>query len=99
MRLACPLRNGFLLLGLAVATAGCFLDEIDKASEWQNKKPEPKEAPAPQTQTAAPKTNWWASAKSLGSEESKADIVNCDVGNSTQFTNREDCLARGGTIK
>lgn len=101
MRPAIPLRNGFLALVLLTLAGGCFLDEIDKAGEWQKSKPEAEAASATATpqESAKPKTNWWASATSLGSEAPKADIVHCSVGNSSQFMGREDCLARGGSIE
>ena len=108
MRLAILLRNGpgaalLLLTTLSVllSLGGCFLDEIDKAANWQQQGQEPaaQEAPEPQAAPAAAmQANWWASAKSLGSEESKTDIVTCKVGNSTHFMEREACLARGGKI-
>jgi hypothetical protein len=100
MRSAIPLRVALCLLALAAVSTGCFLDEIDKAGEWQKSKQEKSEpVPASQPKAGEPKPNWWATAKSLGSEESKIEIVKCNVGNSTQFTGREDCLARGGKVE
>ena len=89
------------MLGMVSTTGtGCFLDEIDKAGEWQKPKKtaaEPVEAPS--QPAAATRPNWWATAKSLGSEAPSAEIVRCDVGDSTHFMGRDDCLARGGSIK
>ena len=46
---------------------------------------------------AAPKgPSWWQTAHSLGSEESKSDIVPCKRASGVEFMEREDCLARGG---
>jgi hypothetical protein len=45
---------------------------------------------------AAP--SWWESAKTLGSEESAADIVGCGINARVEFMTREDCQARGGSI-
>ena len=97
MRMGNRFGTGLLLLGLGLGGGGCFLDEIDKAGSWAQKE-EPAQEPvqAPQASPQGAMTNWWATAKSLGSEESKSDIVGCDVGNSLQFREREYCLARGG---
>jgi hypothetical protein len=96
------MRIAILWLGMIFAGTGCFLDEIDKAGEWQKPKnaaAEPVQDPEPPQPAAATRPNWWATAKSLGSEESSAEIVQCSVGNTTQFMGRDDCLARGGSIK
>ncbi len=90
-----------MAVALALASGGCFLDEIDKAANWQGRAAEQTDTPAPSSAPTAEaeRPNWWASAKSLGSEESKSDIVQCKVGKTTQFTGREDCLARGGRVE
>jgi len=41
--------------------------------------------------------NWWANAKTLSSDEMETDIVRCRIGDASRFTNRQSCLARGGT--
>ncbi len=105
MRSAIRSRNGLLAVVLAVLTSGCFLDEIDKAANWQERgsekaDPAPAASPQPSASTGGMQgPNWWASAKSLGSEEPKTEIVQCRVGKTTQFTGREDCLARGGSVE
>jgi hypothetical protein len=48
----------------------------------------------------APKgQSWWATATTLGSEESTADIVACQLSGKVDFMTRDDCLARGGATK
>lgn len=42
--------------------------------------------------------NWWATATTLSSEENTDEIVACKLPNKIEFSLREDCLARGGTI-
>lgn len=39
---------------------------------------------------------WWATATTLGSEESNPEIAGCKVGGHSEFMLRDDCLARGG---
>ncbi len=39
----------------------------------------------------------WSNITSISSDDMKADIVSCHVGNATKFTTRELCIARGGT--
>ena len=101
MRSVCALRLGILLVAALALGTGCFLDEIDKAGSWQKTEKPKSEAPAPAAAQppAEKKPNWWATATSLGSEESRADIVRCDVGNSTQYMGRDDCQARGGKVQ
>lgn len=40
---------------------------------------------------------WWATATTLGSEESDPAIAGCDLKGRNEFMLRDDCLARGGT--
>jgi len=42
--------------------------------------------------------NWWATATSLSSEENTEEVVTCKLGLRVEFSRREDCLVRGGTI-
>lgn len=49
--------------------------------------------PAPQGKS------WWETAKTLGSEESTAEIVGCKLGRGTEFMQKDDCLARGGVAE
>ena len=97
---------------LAVLLSGCFLDEIDKSVNANKGKAEalapkaPGAVDAPQQVAvakpgapAAPQgPSWWETAKSLGSEESGADIVGCGINGRTEFMTREDCAARGGQL-
>ena len=54
-------------------------------------------AKADQKPAAPQGAAWWQSAKSLGSEESTADMVACKTkGGKIEFMLRDDCLARGG---
>ena len=47
---------------------------------------------------ACPKTaNGWSNVTSLSSDQMKADIVSCRLGDATQFMIRDRCIARGGT--
>jgi hypothetical protein len=101
------------VLLVAVAASGCFLDEIDKSVEANKFKAanvpagasKPGEPPKPGATAAkpaagaagAPVKSWWETAKTLGSEESTADIVGCSRGGRLEFMERDDCLARGGS--
>jgi hypothetical protein len=41
---------------------------------------------------------WWQSARSLGSEEPSEDVVRCVIAGAEQYTQRHNCLMRGGTV-
>ena len=98
---------------LACAASGCFLDEIDKSVNADKVKAQavapgapaaganPKQvAAATPGKPAAPKgPSWWQTAHSLGSEESKSDIVPCKRASGVEFMDRDDCLARGGATQ
>jgi len=43
--------------------------------------------------------NWWATARSLTSEESSEGITRCERAGRAEFMLRDDCLARGGVPK
>jgi hypothetical protein len=100
------MARGFVLLLICLFTSGCFVfDEIDKGNKILDKnfskKAEAKPAP-PAAAANAPKTGsgWWASAKSLTgpvSDEGGNDpAVSCQVGGSTRFMRKSDCLSQGG---
>ena len=42
------------------------------------------------------KPNWWASARTVTSDEMNAEIVSCQVGASRLFSTLSACLSRGG---
>jgi len=47
---------------------------------------------------ASPKGDaWWRTASSVTSEEGDSSITSCALGGRSEFMQREDCLARGGT--
>ncbi len=43
--------------------------------------------------------SWWATARSLTSEESDEGITRCELAGRAEFMLRDDCLARGGVPK
>lgn len=51
-------------------------------------------------QPAAPNAkSWWQTARTLGSDESDAEITRCELSGRSEFMLRDDCLARGGHPK
>jgi hypothetical protein len=40
---------------------------------------------------------WWRTASSVTSEEGDSSITSCALGGRSEFMQRDDCLARGGT--
>lgn len=40
---------------------------------------------------------WWRTASSVTSEDGDSSITSCALGGRSEFMQREDCLARGGT--
>jgi hypothetical protein len=100
-------RSLFVSL-LALAATGCFVfDEIDNAGTFKPAAPAAKVAaksadtadPAKAgAKPAAPSGDaWWKTASSVTSEEGDDSITRCAVSGRTEFTRRDDCLARGGT--
>lgn len=101
------------VLLVAIAASGCFLDEIDKSVAANTSKaaaaagaPPASEASKPAATAAKPAAGagaqvktWWETAKTLGSEESAADIVGCTLGGRLEYMERDDCLARGGSTQ
>src|SRR5262245_41841428 len=37
-------------------------------------------------------STWWQNARSIGSEESNADVVRCVIGGAEQYMHKHDCL-------
>lgn len=114
MRLVRASTRFLALALVAGTASGCFLGEIDKSAEEAKpasqriaeakaKSGDAQAKPGAPKQTAAadpnaPKGGWWATATTLGSEESKADIVACKLNGKIEFMTRDDCLGRSGTI-
>jgi hypothetical protein len=43
-------------------------------------------------------STWWQNARSIGSEESDENVVRCIVDGGEQYTQKQNCLMRGGRI-
>jgi len=81
-------------------------DLLDKPSFSQREKQEEKQPDAVEQPEAAPKKDhanlpsvgeWWKKTRSLTSGELGEGLVRCELGGTTQFMHRPNCLARGGT--
>ena len=88
-------------------------DELDAAKDlmdnpgFSDKQQQPKKKPDPPEQPqAAPEKrhadrpsvgDWWKKTRSLTSGEISDEFVKCELGGTTQFMRRPNCLARGGT--
>lgn len=110
-----PMLRSLLLAGLLGAVTGCFVfDEIDSASAL-SKGPaagagksgaaapaaaKPGAGAATGAQPAAPnEKGWWQTARTLGSDDSNAEITRCELAGRSEFMLRDDCVARGGHPK
>ena len=96
-----PLYKLLTIVGVLCLLSGCsILEEIDKLGGGEVAAEEQGDdgcEEGSQSEACPNKPgNWWANARSLSSDEMKTDIVSCRVGNATQFTSRDSCLARGG---
>lgn len=93
-------RRKLLAIVLALFLSGCsVLDEINRLGGGEVAEEAGDENCENDSQSEACKkkaANGWANIRSLSVDDMKADIVNCRIKNSTQFTTRESCLARGG---
>jgi len=93
------------LLVLCMCMTGCFVfDELDAGEKIMEQNAAAKPAPAPAQPAAAHQTGsgWWANAKSL--RDAPADSGNdpavaCEIGGSTRFMHKSDCLSQGGHPK
>lgn len=79
------------------------MDELDNANakmdEYAKVKPDEKAELADDGAKIDPlraSKEWWNSVRSLNSEKVSPSIVNCRLGNSSQFMTRDQCLSRGG---
>jgi hypothetical protein len=95
----------------AILGLGCFvLDELESAeslmdnpsfADKQQKKPDaqkqPQAAPEKSHASRPPLRDWWKKTRSLTAGEVSDEFVKCELGGTTQFMRRPDCLARGGT--
>jgi hypothetical protein len=79
---------------------------LDKPSFSQEQEREEKKSVARTEPEAAPKQDhsdrpsegqWWKKTRSLTSGQIGDGLVRCDLGGTTQFMHRPNCLARGGT--
>jgi hypothetical protein len=43
-------------------------------------------------------STWWQNARSIGSEETDENVVRCIVDGGEQYTQKQNCLMRGGRI-
>lgn len=100
----------FLVLALClVFSNGCMvLDEVDKANAKMTKRKAPPKTEATTNAAVAAvaaKDNpllkqskeWWGRATSLAPTGIDSTIVKCQLGSTTQFMSKNDCLSRGGT--
>jgi hypothetical protein len=62
--------------------------------------PKPAEEPGPLEALLARARAWWQDERVEERPERPADdiVVRCDVGGSTHFTHKSECLVRGGSI-
>ena len=88
-------------------------EELDAAKDlmdnpgFSDKQQQPKKKPdSPEQPQAAPEKrhadrpsvgDWWKKTRSLTSGEISDEFVKCELGGTTQFMRRPNCLARGGT--
>lgn len=96
-----------VLLLACVFASGCFaFDEIDKGNKIldQNFSKPAEKAPAPNPNEPAAQSGagWWANAKALDGRpvgEGEHAVVSCQVGKTTKFMRKGDCLSQGGSPK
>ena len=83
-----------------------LLDSPSFADEKTNKPGAPRQPDPAQQPEAAPAKRfadrpslgeWWKKTRSLTAGEVSDEVVKCELGGTTQFMRRPDCLARGGT--
>lgn len=58
---------------------------------------EPEAAPKQEHSNRPSEGEWWKKTRTLTSGELGDGLVRCELGGTTQFMHRPDCLARGGT--
>jgi hypothetical protein len=107
------LRVTILVLILSIGQGCFVFEELDSSQELLDKpsfavktnkeqqappSPEPRvEVESDEHKASKPIGDWWKKSRSVTSSEAKSDLVRCDLGRTTQFMRRPDCLARGGT--
>ena len=105
------MRRVFAILFACQLSLGCFVfEELDASKDLLDnptfEKTEKKKAPQPGPAKSAgggkkgPSAQerlagWWKEARSLNTGEVDESMVSCELGGSTQFMSRSDCLARG----
>jgi len=92
------------LLVLCACLSGCFVfDELEAGEKiMEQNAAKPEAAPAQPAAAHQTGSGWWANAKSL--RDAPADpgnnpAVACQIGGSTRFMRRSDCLSQGGRPK